>query len=372
MSESKDGITDRRAQRSIGFLCRSSMVALAFAAAPFGAAAAAQTAGGAGASIASIAHYGGADRQAFLETGARKEGSLVVFSSTGDPAITKVVGAFVAKYPFLKVSVPCCLNSPTDVTTRALAEFKSGRSSIGVVETFVSGLNAMRMSRVLTTFTTPNSALHLEQATDRDHFHIATRSNQRGLAINTKAIPLETAPKSWSELLDSKWKGRMSVAGGEAATGLIAYIQETQPKGYLEKFAAQEPRLIQVTARALAEMLVSGEVEMSPTITRAHLNAAMAKGAPVAFVPISPVLSISTGVALPASSPTPHAAMLFIDFLTSPEGQQIYLNAGFESLSPGFMKPEDRRLTFIFPESDPGYPKRSNELADLLSQLFRF
>ena len=82
-----------------------------------------------------------------------------MFSSTGDPAISNVVNAFQDKYPFIEVSVPCCLNSPTDVTTRALAEFRSGRSEIGVVETFISGINAMRMSNALTTFATPNSAL---------------------------------------------------------------------------------------------------------------------------------------------------------------------------------------------------------------------
>jgi iron(III) transport system substrate-binding protein len=333
----------------------------------FGASAQTKSAG----PISSIAHYTGPDRQQVLEAGARKEESLVVFSSTGDPAISQVADAFRARYPFLKVSVPCCLNSPTDVTTRALAEFRSRRSTIGVVETFVSGLNAMRLRGELATFSTPNSALQIAQATDKDKFYIATRSNQRGLAVNTKAIPLERAPRSWEELLDPRWKGRISVAGGEAATGLIAYLQDTQSKGYLDKLAAQQLRLVQVTARALAEMLVSGEVEISPTITKAHIAGPMAKGAPVAFIPIEPVLSISTGIGLPANSPAPHAAMLFIDFLTSGEGQQIYAKAGFESLSPAFMKPEDRSLKFVFPESDPSYVKRTNELTDLLPRLFR-
>jgi iron(III) transport system substrate-binding protein len=305
-----------------------------------------------------------------LENGARKEGKLTVFSSTGDPAITQVVAAFRAKYPYLEVSVPCCLNSPTDVTTRALAELKSGRSSISVIETFVSGINALRQMRALATFTTPNAKLQINDATDPAGYYVATRSNMRGVAINTKAVPPESAPKSWQDLLDPKWRGRITLAGGEAATGLIAYLQDTQPKDYLDKFAAQKPRVVHVTARALAEMLIGGEVEISPTITRAHLAGAIAKGAPVAFVPISPVLSISTALAVPAKAPSPHAAMLFIDFLTSPEGQQIYVNNGYESLNPKFMNPEDANLKFVFPESAPEYPKRSDELSDLVTRLF--
>ena len=320
--------------------------------------------------LAAIAHYSGPDRQAFLENGARQERKLTVFSSTGDPAISQVVAAFRAKYPYIEVSVPCCLNSPNDVTTRSVAEIRSGRSSIGVIETFVSGLNALRQMKALTTFATPNSRLQIVNATDPDGYYIATRSNMRGMAINTKAIAPETAPKSWQELLDPKWRGRITLAGGEAATGLLAYLQDTQPKDYLEKFAAQKPRVVHVTARALAEMLIGGEVEISPTITRAHLAGAIAKGAPVAFLPISPAVSISTALGLPAKSPSPHAAMLFIDFLTSPEGQQIYANNGYELLSPAFMKREDTSLNFVFPESDPGYPRRSDELSDLVTRLF--
>lgn len=320
--------------------------------------------------IAAIAHHSGADRQAFLEAGARKEGKLTVFSSTGDPAISQVAAAFRAKYPYLEVSVPCCLNSPTDVTTRAVAELKSGRSSIGVIETFVSGVNALRQLRMLTTFVTPNSTLQIKNATDPDGYYITTRSNMRGLAINTKAVSPAEVPKSWQDLLDPKWKGRITLAGGEAATGLVAYLQDTQSKEYLEKFASQKPRVVHVTARALAEMLISGEVEVSPTITRAHLAGAIAKGAPVAFLPISPALSISTAVALPAKSPSPHAAMLFIDFLTSPEAQQIYLKNGYELLNPALMKPEDAKLEYVFPESAPEYPRRSDELSELVTTLF--
>ena len=194
--------------------------------------------------IAAIAHYSGPDRQTFLEEGARKEGKLTVFSSTGDPDITNMVKAFTEKYPFLDVSVPCCLNSPNDVGTRALAEFKSGRNSIGVVETFVANATALRMSDGLTTFTTPSSEELLPDATDPDGYYVATRVGPRGIGVNTKAVPPEDIPKSWNDLLDPKWKGRIAIAGGEAAVSLLAYLQDTQPKDYIDKLVAQEPRTL--------------------------------------------------------------------------------------------------------------------------------
>jgi len=321
--------------------------------------------------IAKIAHYTGSDRQELLEEGARAEGELTVFSSTGDPAISEMIAAFEKKYPFIDVSVPCCVNSPADVTTRAVAEFQSGRSEIGVVETFVSGVNALRQGGMLTTFETPNSSLQIESATDPDGYYVATRSNQRGLAINTDRIPRSAAPKSWEDLLDPKWKGRISVAGGEAATRLVAYFQDTQGDDYPERFADQDPQLIEITTRALADMLISGEVEMSPTITRAHVLGPIAEGAPVAFIPIEPVDSISTAIALPKESPSPHAALLLIDFMTSPEGQQIYIDNGFDSLAPDLMRPEDKETELVFLDSGMDFLDRSEGLADLVATLFR-
>lgn len=321
--------------------------------------------------IAELAHYTGADRQEMLEKGAREEGKLTIFSSTGDPAISEMVAAFEKKYPYIDVSVPCCVNSPADVTTRAVAEFQSGRSDIGVVETFVSGVNALRQGGMLTTFDTPNSEFQIESATDPDGYYVATRSNQRGLAINTDRIPPSEAPRSYDDLLDPKWKGRITIAGGEAATRLVAYFEDVQGEGYLDKLAEQEPQLVEVTTRALADMLISGEVEMSPTITRAHVAGAIAEGAPVEFVSIEPVDSISTAIALPKETGTPHAALLMIDFMTSEEGQQIYVDNGYDSLAPDMMRPEDQDTELVFLDSGVDFLDRSDDLADQVATLFR-
>jgi iron(III) transport system substrate-binding protein len=323
------------------------------------------------AEVEELAHYTGSDRQEVLEEGAREEGELTLFSSTGDPAIGEMIAAFEKKYPYIDVKIPCCVNSPTDVTTRAVAEFQSGRSEIGVVETFVSGVNALRQGGMLTTFETPNSEFQIDTATDPDGYYVTTRSNQRGLAVNTDRIPSSEAPRSYEELLDPKWKGRITVAGGEAATRLVAYFEDVMGDSYVEKFAEQDPQLVEVTTSALADMLISGEVELSPTITRAHIAGAIEEGAPVEFITVEPVDSISTAAALPKTSPTPHAALLLIDFMTSEEGQKVYLENGYDSLAPDLMRPEDKDTELIFLDNKVEFLDRADELADRVATLFR-
>ena len=72
-----------------------------------------------------------------------------------------------------------------------------------------------------------------------------------------------------------------------------------------------------VSAQALNDMIISGEVEASPTIFRNHALVAAAKGAPVAWLPMEIVPASAGSAGLSSQAPHPHAAVLFIDFLFS-------------------------------------------------------
>lgn len=352
--------------RRLGIAIVSSLAGIALLAACAGPAAPAPAPSG----LAAITHYSGAHREAFLEKGARKEGHLTIFSSTGNPAMAAVLTAFTAKYPFLKVDAPCCLSSPTDVTTRAAAELQSTRNTIGVVETYPSGINSLRKLGLLTTFTTPNSKLQVKAATDPDGYFVTTRAVRVGLAINTNLIPADQAPKTWRDLLDPKWKGKITIAGGDAELHLIAFFEATQKKDYLDKFAAQDIQVQQTTQRAVANMLIAGQIAMSANVARAHLLSAISAGAPVKWITGIPVEATTTAVAVPKKSPTPYAAMLFVDFLTSLQGQQVEVDNGYESLVPSMMRPEDRNTKAVFLDVKPSYLDEQSDLADKAQQLF--
>jgi iron(III) transport system substrate-binding protein len=70
--------------------------------------------------------------------------------------------------------------------------------------------------------------------------------------------------------------------------------------------------------------LAAGEMPLSISIFRNHVLAARPKGAPTEWVPLDLVVSNAGGVAFPAASHKPYAALLFADFLISPEGQKIF------------------------------------------------
>src|SRR4029077_4618292 len=79
-----------------------------------------------------------------------------------------------------------------------------------------------------------------------------------------------------------------------------------------------------ISGGAMHELLAAGEMPMSISIFRNHVLAAHPKGAPTEWVPLDLVPTNAGGIALPAATNNPYAALLFADFLISPEGQKIF------------------------------------------------
>jgi iron(III) transport system substrate-binding protein len=210
----------------------------------------------------------------------------------------------------------------------------------------------------------------VQEARDKDGYFYPVRTGVRGLAVNTKAIPLSQAPKSWEDLVDPKWKGKITMAGGEAAPRFTGFIEAAKGEGYLKKLSEQDVSVVEVSARALADTLIAGEAILSPTISRAHLNKAIKNGAPVAWIPMDPVDSFSTQAALAANAPHPNAALLWLDFVLSPEAQAIEVKDGFESLHPDHIKPEDKKLNVVYFDLRDDFLDREGEWLDKSQKSF--
>jgi iron(III) transport system substrate-binding protein len=82
---------------------------------------------------------------------------------------------------------------------------------------------------------------------------------------------------------------------------------------------------------ALANQVVSGEVPLSPTIFDSNMATAKRKGAPVEWRPLEPVLTNVGASGMTTRLPHPHAALLFLDYLYSNEGQQVVMKGGLNS-----------------------------------------
>jgi iron(III) transport system substrate-binding protein len=115
-------------------------------------------------------------------------------------------------------------------------------------------------------------------------------------------------------------------------------------------------------------MVISGELGASPTAFLSHSRVSISKGAPIKWVPMDVVPTNAGGVALLAHAPHPHAALLFADFLLSPEGQKFLGKFGLDS---AMNKPDFKRWYAEASMTVEQYEKENSKWEKLLREIGR-
>jgi iron(III) transport system substrate-binding protein len=281
-------------------------------------------------SIAQLALYQGADREKILIDGAKREGQITFYNS--HTWFRTFVKDFEKKYPFVKVAE--WRNDSKNVLRRVMEEFKAGRFLVDVIETTPESMGLLKRDGVFLEFFTPEARFYPDDVKAKGKnglLYLGDRETYNSLGFNTSLVPPSEAPKTMKDLLNPRWKGKMAIAGTSTGVRWIGNALENQGREFLDKFAELEVKVQDVAAAALAGMIVSGEVHLSPTIFDANVSVAKQKGAPIEWRPLEPVVTTVGYSGMTVKAPNPHAALLFLDFLHSKEGQQGIMKGGLWS-----------------------------------------
>ncbi len=278
-----------------------------------------------------IANYKGQDRQAILEAGAKKEGSVSIYC-TGTQ-LDPLAKAFGEKYPFIRVELYRL--TPVELARRVTEEYKAKVHNVDAFELSSNGLVAIKQQNIVMPFHSPEAAAYSEDSWGGDRSWLAVRESYVGFGVNTKVIPLDQAPKSFDDLLNPKWKDKISIISTPATTNTwVGTLLLTKGEDFIKKVGEQNIKLHNMTGRALANLTVSGEVPFSPTTFNSHVTESKKQGASIEWIDPDAVSVIDTSVTVAVNPPHPHAAMLFIDFTLSKQGQDIYVATGYSSPRP--------------------------------------
>jgi len=281
---------------------------------------------------------------------AKQEGQVVYYTDLIlDQIVRPLVAAFEAKYA-IKVSFTRG-DSQVNVI-RLINEYKAGRVMADVFG-LTSAMEVLIAAGAARQFSTANGDDLPPQYRDPDRYWVSSHLFVMEPGINTGLVPAAQRPKTYADLLAPYWKDKMvwkmnDLSGGPGFIGNVLVNMGEEPgMEYLRKLSAQKIKLVNASARAILDQVIAGEYPMALQIFNHHAAISAEKGAPVDWVRLSPA-NVNPGlIGLPKDAPHPNAGLLFVEFMTSREGQLIFQKADYLPARPDVAprKPE------LIPES---------------------
>ena len=268
-----------------------------------------------------LAGYEGADRMDRIVAAAKKEGELTLYTTIAEKDLPAILKPFEQKYG-IKVNV---WRAGTDkVLQRAVTEAKGKRFTVDAVHFGAPEMEALSREKILAPVSSP---VHKDLQPGSVPAHkewAATILSVWVQAYNTAAIRKADLPKTYKDLLDPKWKGKLGIEVKNDdwfATVVHQMGGEQQGVKYFEDLVAANGISPRHGHSLLNNMVVSGEVPMALTVYNYMPEQAKKKGAPIDWFVIEPAIARANAIGVAKNAPHPNAALLFYEYMLGPDGQ---------------------------------------------------
>ncbi len=263
----------------------------------------------------SLATYEGPDRLERIVAAAKKEGTLTLYTTIAEKDVPALVKPFETKYG-IKVNV---WRAGTDkVLQRTLAEAAANRNEVDAIHFGSPEMEALAREKVLQAVASPTYK-DLQAGSVPPHKQwAATILSVWVQAYNTNVVKKEDLPKTYADLLDPKWKGKLGIeAKNQDWFATVVGLNGGGDKGlkYFNDLVARNGISPRSGHTLLTNMVVSGEVPMALTVYNYMPEQAKKKGAPIDWFVIEPAIARSNAVGVAAKAPHPAAALLFHEYM---------------------------------------------------------
>ena len=305
-----------------------------------------------------------ADARAKYYEGAKAEGRLVMYGNNLGPSLMDPVKeAFGKTFPGIQLHV----EEQTGAITREkiIAEQLAKSYVVDIATTGFSTTRDLIEAGMVVPYVSPQTPALIPQFVHPAGLVTPRHASLVSIAINTTLVPPDQEPKVWNDILDPKWKGKLSnqdprqPGGGGSTISGMAMVYGFE---WLEKLKQQDV-FFAPSPGPLWNGLIRGEQAMYLSANQAEAVQHRKSGAPVKY------LKMQDGAAWTYSSllnivnqPHPNAARLFIEWVLSEEGQLIMSEQGYGAVRQG--------IKAVHPEADMNgvvfLPRDSTPEADAL------
>jgi iron(III) transport system substrate-binding protein len=287
----------------------------------------------------------GPDRERAIAAGAKREGSVTLYSSVAEKDLRRLVAAFERRHG-IKANV--WRAGKDKVMQRVITEASARRYDVDVIHDPAPEMEALHREKLLQPVSSPLHATLIPEAVAPHREWAGPRIYLFVQAYNTTKVKPEEVPRSWRDLLDPRWKGRLAIENKEVEWfyTLLQAMGEAEGLAFFRELVAVNGLSVRRGNALLTNLVVAGEVPFALTLYSYLPDQARRAGAPVQWIALPPTIAVTDAVAIAANAPHPHAAVLLYDFLLG-EGQAL-LGEMHHVVSNRRIAPELRRLDVRF------------------------
>ena len=305
-----------------------------------------------------------------LIDGSKKEGALVWYTALNLNDSEMLTKRFEQLYPFIKTDT--LRLSSFSLLSKIQTEARAGAFKADVIE--IAGVlgHILKKDGLFAKYISPESRFYPESVKDPDGTWTSFFMNTHVLSYNTKLVKKDELPKTYEEVINPKWKDKITMSEDFDIFGMMLKIMG-RAKGleFMRRLAAQGVSLKNSYSLAI-QAVASDEAALGLNVYGTRTEEFKKKGAPIDWVPLEFTLASLEPLALGAKAPHPNSARLFIDFLLSKEAQ-VLMRERFRIPSRPDVLPDPPELTkgLKLIATDLSLAEQSKQLAEDYRQIFQ-
>ncbi len=278
---------------------------------------------------------------------AKNERELNVYGTALVAQFEKFVEPFRQRYPYIKTQYSRTTGEA--LTSKILREVAARQLSADVILINNYTHRIFMKKNIITAYTPPAAGNFPPGFIDKQGYWVGFYLVPYAMTYNTKLVPKGSAPKSFDDLLNSKWKSRISLEREEylVTQAHTQYLGQQKAIEYFKKLAQQDLMLVNGHSNQ-AMLLTAGEFPIIIYSDIARTEELKKKGAPIDWVRAEPHITVLVSAAITRESRHPASARLFMNYLASDEGQKEILSIDKPPALPKF-QPEYLRGVNLFP-----------------------
>jgi len=315
-------------------------------------------------------------QDAALIQAAKKEGKVVWYTSLAIPSSTAIAHAFRTKYAGMEVEVH--RTGSQRVLQRVMQEAGAGIKNADVIHTSDAGHFVLFKDKgMLMKYIPKGAEIFPAGFKDKDGFYFGMRATLSVISYNPKSVAEKDAPKTWKDLLNPKWKGKMVSAhpgySGIIMTHVLALVN-LYGWDYFRELAKNGLHVVQ-SANDPAGVVASGERPVGANGAEYFYYKTQKQGNPIKIIyPNEGIPLVVSPVAIAKDAPHPNAAKLFSEYIFAKESQQLLadregLYTGHPEVTYPADKPKLKDLKLLSVDADE-LEKKNAEIKKRFVEFF--